>query len=86
MISQGTRNEEFIKTFKILKEIDYAENNSIALLYAYKQKDTEEFHQLAQEVAKDYRQGDFDPIRQQAIKSESRKFKQKNNKRMKRTE
>ena len=44
MNAECTRNEEFMKTYKILKEVDYAESSSLALLYAYMRKDHEEFH------------------------------------------
>ena len=84
--AQGTRNEEFLKTYRILKEVDYAESSSLALLYAYMKNDHEEFQLLAQEAAKDYKTGHLDPARQQAILTESRKFKQKQSKRVKRVD
>ena len=84
--AEFTRNEEFMKTYKILKEIDFAESKSLALLYEYMRKDDEEFQMQSQEAAKDYKMGHLDPTRQKAILSESKNFKGKKTKRSKRAD
>lgn len=71
MLVQNIKDDEFIKTLEILKELDFAESVVIQTLFEYKLKDEHDQLDLASEVAKEYHSGKLDP--KLAMKLERRK-------------
>ena len=57
MVLQNFRDEEMLKIQEFIKEIDYAEVDSIPGLYKLKIKDEKERLKVMKEVTKDHREG-----------------------------
>ena len=57
------KNNEFMNTFDIVKNLDFAYTTSFRLLYNHKVKEMEEYQELQNEIERDYHNGVMDPSR-----------------------
>ena len=61
MVQQDVRDEELKKLHDFMKEVDYAEPGRIFPLYENRMNELQELEVIAQEVAKEYKEGKTDP-------------------------
>lgn len=60
---QNLKEEEFLRTFAKLKDIDFADCTVMKTLFEYKKQDEYDQDELANEVIKEYHSGRLDPLR-----------------------
>ena len=61
MVLQNFRDEEMLKILEFIKEIDFAEAESMPKLYELKLKDDLDRLKVIKEVTKDHHEGKLDP-------------------------
>ena len=61
LVSQNLRDSELNKISENLKEIDFAEPDSLAGMYEYRLKDENDKVLVSMEVTREYREGKIDP-------------------------
>lgn len=61
MVSQDIRDDEVLKLIDLMKGIDFCEPDQLKKFFDHKIKEEQDNYTTANQVAKDYRQGKFDP-------------------------
>jgi hypothetical protein len=69
------KQDKFLYVLETLKDIEYANPQSIPLLFNYKHKTKEEADEEAIEASKDYHSGMMDPSREVAMFEKGRSVK-----------
>jgi len=56
------RSVEFVKTFNVVKELDFCEPKAFPLLFTFKINDLKEQAEHEEEIINEFRSGKFDPV------------------------